>query len=63
MILLNTLFAIFFINAVYILILKITSPEKFKTIINYVQVGFAVVMFASYQILPRMMDQPGNFQY
>lgn len=61
LVMLNTLFAIFFINAVYILILKITSPEKFKTIINYVQVVFAVAMFASYQILPRMMDKLETF--
>lgn len=61
MVLLITLFAIFFINAIYILILKVTSPEKFKTIINYVQVIFAVGMFASYQILPRMMERLETF--
>ena len=61
MVLLNTVFAIFFINAIYILILKITSPEKFKTIINYVQVIFAIALFASYQILPRMMNEMEGF--
>lgn len=60
MVLLTTLFSIFFINAVYILILKITSPEKFKTIINYVQVFLAIAIFASYQILPRMMGNLEN---
>lgn len=61
MVLQTTLFSIFFINAVYIGILKITSPEKFKTIINYVQVAFAVAIFASYQILPRMMGRMETF--
>jgi len=61
MVLLTTLFSIFFINAVYIGILRIISPEKFKAIINYVQVFLAVAIFASYQILPRMMEQMESF--
>ena len=51
-----TLFAVFLINAVYILILKITTPEKFKSIISYFQIGFAIVIFGAYQLLPRFMD-------
>ncbi|HWJ90807.1 MAG TPA: hypothetical protein VNR87_06830 [Flavisolibacter sp.] len=57
MIFLLTLFAIFFINSVYIIILKITTPEKFQTIISYVQIIFAIVMYGSYQIFPRLVDQ------
>ncbi|MCW3073775.1 MAG: hypothetical protein JWP69_844 [Flaviaesturariibacter sp.] len=55
LVLLVTLFSIFFINAVYILILKITTPERFKSIIAYFQIGFAVVMYASYQVFPRLI--------
>ncbi|HEV7621393.1 MAG TPA: hypothetical protein VGO09_06665, partial [Flavisolibacter sp.] len=53
-VLLVTLFSLFFINAVYIIILKITTPEKFKTIISYVQIVFAIVIYGSYQLIPRM---------
>lgn len=52
-----TLFAIFFINALYILILKITTPQKFQSIISYVQIIFAIIIYASYQIFPRMINQ------
>ena len=55
-VLLLTLFSIFFINAVYIFILKITTPEKFQNIISYIQIVFAIIIYASYQILPRMIS-------
>ena len=51
-----TTFSIFFINAVYIIILKITSPQKFQTFISYIQIGFAIIMYGSYQVVPRLMD-------
>jgi hypothetical protein len=51
-----TLFAIFLINAVYLFILRFTTPDRFKNIIGYVQIVFAVTIMAGYQILPRMMD-------
>jgi ABC-2 type transport system permease protein len=54
-ILLVTLFSIFVINAVYIVILKITTPERFKTIISYFQIIFAISIYASYQLVPRMI--------
>ncbi|MGN6163565.1 MAG: hypothetical protein ACTHOF_03410 [Flavisolibacter sp.] len=57
MVLFNTFFAIFFINALYIVILKITTPQKFQSIISYVQIVFAVLIYASYQIFPRMIDR------
>jgi hypothetical protein len=56
MVLMVTLFTIFFINALYIVILRITTPQKFQAIISYVQVIFAIVLYASYQVLPRMME-------
>jgi hypothetical protein len=54
-----TLFTIFFINALYLLILKITTPQKFQSIISYVQIIFGVVLYASFQLLPRLMK---NFE-
>ncbi len=58
-----TLFTIFFINAIYILILKITTPQRFQSIISYVQVIFAIVIFASYQLLPRVVDEMGLAEF
>ncbi len=55
MIILSTLLSIFLINAVYILILKITTPAKFQSIISYIQIGFAVIVYGGYQILPRLI--------
>jgi hypothetical protein len=55
-VLLVTLFAIFFINAVYLLILKITTPERFQSIISYIQIIFAIVIYASYQVFPRLIS-------
>jgi ABC-2 type transport system permease protein len=63
MVLLITLFAIFFINAVYILILKITTPQKFQSIISYVQIIFAILVYGSYQILPRMISRIALFEF
>ncbi len=51
-----TVFTIFLINALYIIILRITTPEKFKSIISYFQIIFAIVIYGGYQIVPRLMD-------
>lgn len=57
MIILATLFSIFLINALYILILKVTTPEKFKNIISYFQILFTICFYAGYQVVPRMIDK------
>jgi ABC-2 type transport system permease protein len=54
--LLSTMLSIFLINAVYILILKITTPTKFQSIISYIQIGFAILIYGGYQLVPRIMD-------
>ena len=51
-----TLFSVFLINAVYIAILRVTTPERFKSIISYVQIGFAILIYASSQLLPRFEE-------
>jgi hypothetical protein len=58
-----TLFTIFLINAVYILILKITTPQKFKTIISYFQIGFAIVFYGGYQLVPRLISKSALSNY
>ena len=54
-----TLLTIFLINALYILILKITTPQKFQSIISTFQIVFAILLYGSYQIVPRMLDRSG----
>jgi ABC-2 type transport system permease protein len=60
MVFLATLFSIFLINAVYIFILQITTPERFKNVISYIQIAFAIGIYAAYQVLPRMFDRLGG---
>jgi hypothetical protein len=50
-----TLFTIFLINAVYVLVLKLTTPEKFKNFIASFQIIFSIGIYASYQLVPRLM--------
>jgi len=54
-----TMLSIFLVNAVYILILKITKPSNFQSVISYFQIAFAIVIYGSYQLLPRMMVKMG----
>jgi ABC-2 type transport system permease protein len=52
-----TLFSLFFINALYIIILRVTTPERFRNAIAYIQIAFAIVMYGSYQVVPRLMGR------
>lgn len=61
--LLATLFTIFLINACYILILKFTTPARFQSIISYIQIAFAVVFYASYQLVPRLINTTALSKY
>jgi ABC-2 type transport system permease protein len=57
MVLFVTIFTIFLINALYIIILKVTTPQKFQTIISYFQIFFAVFIYGGYQLVPRLIDK------
>lgn len=52
-----TLFSIFFVNAVYLLILRLTTPQRFQSIISSIQIFFAILIYASYQFFPRLISQ------
>jgi ABC-2 type transport system permease protein len=58
-----TLFTVFLVNAVYVLILKITTPEKFKNIISYFQIFFAILIYGGYQIVPRLVGKAALSAY
>ncbi len=58
-----TLFTIFLINALYVFILKVTTPEKFKNIISYFQIFFAIFFYGGYQLVPRLISKAALENY
>ncbi len=60
---LATLFTIFLINALYIFILRVTTPEKFKVVISYFQIFFSIAFYASYQLVPKLINKAALEQY
>ena len=56
LILMSVLMTIFFVNLLYLIMLNLLSPRKFKEIINYFQIVFYAFVFVGYQILPRLID-------
>lgn len=58
---LGSVFTIFIINAVYLLVLKITTPARFKSFIAWFQVVFIILLYGGYQLFPRVADME-NFQ-
>lgn len=61
--LMTVVFSIFVVNAFYIFILRITKPERFKNIISFVQIILAIIVYGSFQLLPRLMGQIENFNF
>lgn len=56
LILLSIMLTIFLVNLLYLIMLNLLSPRKFKEIINYFQIVFYAFVFLGYQILPRLFD-------
>jgi ABC-2 type transport system permease protein len=54
-VILATLICILLINAVYLIILKFTTAERFKDIIGGVQIAFSIVLFTLYMVVPQIM--------
>lgn len=48
--------ALFAVNGFYLLLLKLAKPERFKEVINYFQIVISIVLFASYYLLPKVMN-------
>ncbi len=51
-----TFLSIFMVNIIYLLLMKSVSPQKFKDIISYFQIGFSVLIFAAYYLVPRLIN-------
>ncbi len=55
-IILATFLCIFLVNIIYLLLMRSVSPQRFKDIISYFQIGFAVLIFAAYYLLPKLIN-------
>ena len=47
---------VFLVNALYMLVMKYSSPERFNNIINNLQIVFTIVIFGAYYLLPELVD-------
>jgi hypothetical protein len=47
---------LFIVMAVYLIMLRVASAEKFKELLSYFQIAFSVIIFATYYLVPRAMD-------
>jgi ABC-2 type transport system permease protein len=54
---LSLLFALILTNGLYLALMRFTSEEKLKNIINYFQIAMTFLMMGAYQILPRLMSK------
>ncbi|MBU0697040.1 MAG: hypothetical protein KKE39_11055, partial [Bacteroidetes bacterium] len=55
-VLIATVLSIFLVNIIYLIVLKLTSPQRFKDFISYFQIIFSVSIFAAYYTLPRLIN-------
>lgn len=63
LVLLAALLTLFLVNAVYLLIQVLTRPDRFKEIINYVQILFSIAVFALYYLIPRLSGSTAFLHY
>jgi hypothetical protein len=54
---LSLLFALILTNGLYLVLMRFTSEEKLKNIINYFQIAMTFLMMGANQILPRLMSE------
>ncbi len=53
---------VFAVNVFYIALLRLVKPARFSAVLSYFQIVFAIILFASYQFLPRLLGngEPAN---
>ena len=52
----SALFALFMTSIIYLIVMRLTTAERLKDIINYLQIAMAVFIFAFYQLMPRLFE-------
>ena len=50
-----TLLSVLLVNLVYFILIRVVSPQKFKDIISYLQIGFSILIFAIYYLVPKLV--------
>ncbi|MBO0937623.1 hypothetical protein J2I47_13785 [Fibrella sp. HMF5335] len=58
--LLTAILMVFITNVLYLGLMQFTSESKLRELINYVQIITAIVFYAGFQIMPRLIDK-GSF--
>jgi len=53
---LSTWMTLIFTTLIYLMISKVVNGERFKDLISYTQIVIAIIIFGSYQLIPRLMD-------
>jgi hypothetical protein len=51
-----TFLSIFTVNIIYLVLMRFVSPQKFKDIISYFQIGFSILIFGTYYLLPKLIN-------
>lgn len=51
-----TLLVLFLVQSMYLLIMRLASPSRFKDVINAFQIVFSIFFFATYYLLPKITD-------
>lgn len=54
--LLLTFICLFLVMGCYMLLLKLSKPEKFKDIISYFQIVFSIILFTTFYFMPRLSE-------
>ena len=54
---------LFIVNSVYLLVLRMVRPEKFKDVMNYFQVVTSIIFFGSVYLLPRFFKHSDPFAF
>jgi ABC-2 type transport system permease protein len=58
--LLTAVLMVFITNVLYLSLMQFTSESRLRELINYVQIITAIVFYAGFQIMPRLIDK-GSF--
>ena len=53
---LSTWITLIFTTFIYLMISKVVNGERFKDFISYTQIVIAIIIFGSYQLIPRLLD-------
>ncbi|GAB3926537.1 hypothetical protein [Mucilaginibacter myungsuensis] len=51
-----TFISVLIVNLVYLAMMRTMDPQRFKDLINYFQIAFSTLIFATYYLLPRLVD-------